>query len=126
MKRSLAALLSLFILVVGMAPVSTQAASSAELKSRMAQRLGKIVALKQKGTVGENNLGYLSPRGSLSGGESALVKAENADRRAVYQLIAAKTKSTASAVGKARAKRIRSSAPSGTWVQMADGSWKKA
>lgn len=125
MKRSLATLLSIFILVVGLAPV-TQAASASELKQRMAKRLGQIVALKQKGTVGENNQGYLTARGALSATESAQVKAENADRRAVYQIIAAKTKSSAATVGKARAKSIRGSAPSGTWVQSPDGSWKKA
>ena len=125
MKRSLATLLSIFILVVGLAP-ATQAASASELKARMAKRLGQIVALKQKGTVGENNLGYLTPKGALSGGESAAVNAENADRRAVYTIIAAKTKSSASTVGKARAKSIRSSAPSGTWIQLPSGAWKKA
>ncbi len=125
MKRAFATLLSVFILVIGLAPV-TQAASASELKERMAKRLGQIVALKKKGTVGENNLGYLTPRGKLSADEAQKVKAENVDRRAVYQLIAAKTKSSAATVGKTRAKSIRGSAPSGTWVQMSDGSWKKA
>ena len=126
MKRSIATLLSILILIVGLAPTSTEAASSAELKARMAQRLGKIVSLKKKGSVGENNQGYLTKRAALSGSESSLMNAENADRRAVYKIIATKTKSSAATVGKARAKSIRSSAPSGTWVQMPDGSWKKA
>lgn len=125
MKQSLVTLLSILILVVGLAPVA-QADSAGAIKARMAQRLAKVVALKQSGSVGENNQGYLSPRGALSGANKALVNAENADRRAVYQLIATKTKSSASVVGKTRAKSIRSSAPSGTWVQMPDGSWKKA
>ena len=126
MKRSIATLLSILILIVGLAPTSAEAASSAELKARMAQRLGKIVSLKKKGSVGENNQGYLTKRAALSGSESSLMNAENADRRAVYKIIATKTKSSAATVGKARAKSIRSSAPSGTWVQMPDGSWKKA
>ena len=125
MKRSLATLLSVIILVMGLAPV-TEAASANELKARMAKRLGNIVALKKKGTVGENNLGYLTLRGKLSATESAQVTAENADRRAVYQIIATKSKSSATTVGKVRAKSIRSSAPAGTWVQTLDGVWKKA
>jgi len=125
MKRSIATLLSIFILMVGLAP-ATEAASASELKARMAKRLGQIVALKQKGAVGENNLGYLTVKGALSGGESAAMKAENADRRAVYTIIAGKTKSSATTVGKARAKSIRSSAKTGTWVQLPSGAWKKA
>ena len=125
MKRIIATLLSIFILMIGLAPVS-EAASSSELKARMAKRLGQMVALKQKGSIGENNQGYLAVRGALSASEAAQVKAENADRRAVYQIIASKTKSSASVVGKARAKSIRSSAAKGTWIQMPDGSWKKA
>ncbi|BDS08030.1 hypothetical protein NT6N_30700 [Oceaniferula spumae] len=124
MKRSLATILSILVLVVGLAPVA-DADTPAQIKARMAKRLGQIVALKQKGSVGENNLGYLSPRGALSGSESAMVNAENADRRSVYQIIAGKTNSSATTVGKTRAASIRSSAPGGTWVQLPDGSWKK-
>lgn len=125
MKQSLVTLFSILILVVGLAPVA-QADSAGAIKARMAQRLGQVVALKQNGSVGENNQGYLTARKALSGKNAALLAAENADRRAVYQIIAGKTKSSASVVGRTRAKSIRSSAPSGTWVQMPDGSWKKA
>ena len=124
MKRSIALVLSLFILVVGMAPVA-YADSASAIKSRMAQRLSQIVSLKKSGKVGENNQGYLTVRGSLSAAQAAMVKAENADRRAVYQMIAAKTKKSVSYVGKARAAIIRKTAPKGTWVQNSSGIWKK-
>jgi len=112
------------MLVVGMAPAA-YADSSSAIKSRMAQRLSQIVSLKQSGKVGENNQGFLSVRGSVSASQSALIKAENADRRAVYQIIAAKTKKSASYVGKARAASIRKTAVKGTWVQLSSGIWKK-
>lgn len=125
MKQSLVTLFSVVLLFVGMTPAA-HADTPAQLKARMSERLAKVVALKQNGSVGENNLGFLTPRGSLTAAESAMVNAENSDRRAVYGIIAGKTNSSGAAVGKTRAKSIRSSAPSGTWVQMPDGSWKKA
>ena len=122
MKRSIATILSILVLVIGLTP-EVQADSAAAIKSRMAKRLAQVVSLKQGGDIGENNQGYLTVRGSLSATDTALVKAENADRKAVYQLIAAKTKSSASTVGKTRAASIRKSAPKGTWVQQTSGAW---
>ena len=124
MKRSITTLLSILVLVFGVTPV-VQADSAGEIKSRMVQRLGPVVALKKNESVGENNRGYLTVRKGLSSANTALVKAENADRKAVYQLIAAKTKSSATTVGKTRAASIRKMAAKGTWVQLADGTWKK-
>ncbi|MGB0775164.1 MAG: DUF1318 domain-containing protein, partial [Akkermansiaceae bacterium] len=48
------------------------------------------------------------------------------DRKAVYTIIAKKTKSSVSAVGKTRAASIRKSAAKGTWIQLASGAWKKS
>ena len=124
MKRSIATLLSILILVIGLAP-DVQADSSSAIKSRMAKRLGQVVSLKKSGAVGENNQGLLTARSSLSAANATLVKAENADRKAVYRLIAAKTKSSASTVGKTRAASIRKTAAKGTWVQLTNGTWKK-
>lgn len=45
--------------------------------------------------------------------------------KAVYQLIAAKTKSSAATVGKTRAASIRKTAAKGTWVQLTNGTWKQ-
>ena len=124
MKRSIATLLSIIVLVIGIAPVA-QADSAGEIKSRMAKRLGQVVSLKKSGAVGENNQGYLTVRGSLTAAQTTLVKAENVDRRSVYQLIAAKTQSSASTVGKTRAASIRKTAAKGTWIQLTSGSWKQ-
>ena len=124
MKRSIATLLSILVLIFGITPV-VHADSAGEIKSRMAKRLGQVVAFKKSEAVGENNQGYLTVRGSLSEADTALVNAENADRKSVYRLIAAKTKSSATTVGKTRAASIRKTAAKGTWVQQTNGSWTK-
>ena len=124
MKRSIAVMLSVVVLILGMAPVA-DADNAAAVKSRMAKRLNQIVSLKQSGTIGENNLGYLTVRGSLNDSQAAMVKAENDDRKAVYGMIAAKTNSSTSSVGKTRAASIRKSAPKGTWVQLPSGQWQQ-
>ena len=46
MKRSIAVMLSVVVLILGMAPVA-DADNAAAVKSRMAKRLNQIVALKQ-------------------------------------------------------------------------------
>ena len=50
------------------------------------ERFSDLKALKAKGVVGENNHGYVQ---ALGGGADvkAIVSAENADRKAVYQAI---------------------------------------
>lgn len=117
-------MLSVFVLFVGMAPYAN-ADDAAAIKSRMAKRLGEVVSMKKSGAVGENNQGYLTVRGNLSGSQSASVKAENNDRKAVYGIIAAKTKSNVAEVGKTRAASIRKSAPKGTWLQLPSGHWQQ-
>ena len=124
MKHSITTLLTLFALVFAFVPAA-HADTSSEIKSRMAKRLGQIVALKKSGSVGENNQGYLTVRGNLSAKDSTMVKAENADRKAVYQIIATKAKTSAASVGKTRAASIRKSAAKGTWVQLPSGAWKQ-
>jgi len=124
MKRSIATLLSILVLVIGLAP-DVQADSASAIKSRMASRLSQVVSLKKSGAIGENNQGYLAARSSLSAANATIVKVENSDRKSVYQLIAAKTKSSATQVGKTRASSIRKSAAKGTWIQLANGTWKK-
>ncbi len=91
MKKSIAVILSVFVLVAGLAPAS------------------------------HANLGYLTARKTLGAQAAKLVAVENADRKAVYRAIAAKAKSSATTVGKTRAASIRKSAPKGTWVQLPNG-----
>lgn len=124
MKRSIAIVLSTIIVLLGMAPVA-KAEDGAAIKARMAKRLGQLVALEKSGSIGENNQGYLTVRGNLNTEQAALVNAENADRKAVYRIIAAKTKTTVEHVGKARAASIRKAATKGTWIQLPSGHWQQ-
>ena len=88
----------------------------------MKERLPKIVDLKAKGLIGENNKGYLECLKGKKDGK-AIVDAENADRKKVYAHIAKKQGTTIEVVGKLRAKKIAEKAKAGQWIQGADGKW---
>jgi uncharacterized protein YdbL (DUF1318 family) len=93
-----------------------------ELKTRMKERIPVIQALKSKGIIGENNLGYLQ---FVSSGkeQEGLVNSENTDRKAVYTAIANQQGASADLVGKRRAIQIAESAGAGEWLQDNTGKW---
>lgn len=93
-----------------------------QVQARMKERVAAIETLKAAKIVGENNLGYLEFVGAKKEQE-ALVAAENADRKVVYQAIAAETRTSVETVGKRRALKIAEVARRGTLVQAADGKW---
>ncbi len=97
-------------------------ALAGSLKEKMKARQPKIIALKAKGLIGENNLGYLEYRGAKEP-RKELVKADNQDRESVYRAIARQQKTTAENVGRRRAAQIAERAPSGTWLQNIQGEW---
>lgn len=115
----------LFSLAVILAAGNSWAAdsSSEAVKARMAKRLPQVDALRAKGKVGENNQGYLKERASLSASERSVFKAENADRRTVYTLIAKRTGEALATVGRKRAATLRKLAKPGVWLQDAQGKW---
>lgn len=94
------------------------------IKDRMVARLPVINELKSKGVVGENNQGYLEFR-TGDRFQAAVIDAENQDRRAVYQAIAARQSTTAEFVGQTRAAQIADREPSGVWIQSSGGAWTK-
>ena len=89
------------------------------------KRLAIVKALKNKGTIGENNKGLLSYRVEKKIAEK-IVTAENLERLKTYKEIAKKQKVSVDFVGKARAEQIAKSAEAGTWIQQKDGTWKKS
>ena len=99
------------------------AAEDAALKERFLQRKPVIDQLKSQAKVGEDNVGKLALRTSLSEQETETIAAENADRETVYREIAASLNIPALEVGKRRALQIASLASPGTWLQDADGHW---
>ena len=94
------------------------------VKERMLTRLPQIDSMKSKGIIGENNRGFLEFLGS-DHSNAQIVEEENADRRKVYQAIAAQQGTTPELVGSRRAMQIEENAPSGTWLQAPDGNWAK-
>lgn len=93
-----------------------------ELKARMLQRIPAIQALKSKGIIGEDNLGYLQFVSSAKEQEG-VVNSENADRKAVYTAIANQQGASADLVGKRRAIQIAENAGAGEWLQDNAGKW---
>ena len=114
-------ILSVFILTV----VITDANSASDsIKQRMIDRLPIIKALKDKGVVGENNMGFLEFIGDQEE-RADVVAAENKDRKLVYEAIAKKQGATPEVVGKHRAAQISGRALAGEWLQDANGKWYK-
>ena len=120
MKRiTIVAMLLIFILGMLITHVN---ASSQAIKQRMIKRLPEIKALKDQGIVGENNKGYLEFVGPQKT-KANVVKAENNDRKQVYQAIAKQQGTTVELVGKHRAVQIANKARPKDWLQDANGKW---
>jgi uncharacterized protein len=123
MNNFLVRLVLVFSFVCAGAPL-LRAQDLGAIKQRMEARLSTLDALKTNGTVGENNQGFVEVKSAQD--EAALVvAAENADRLAVYEVIARKTGSTVAKVGGARARQIAAGSKAGVWVQQEDGAWVK-
>ena len=94
-----------------------------QVKVRMLARRPAMIALLAQQKAGEDNQGYLSARGALTDAEQKLLKDENAERRQVYEEIAARTKAPVKQVGAQRAEAIARQVKAGTWLQDAAGTW---
>ncbi len=97
---------------------------AASIKARMIERIPAITILKNQGTVGENNVGFLEFR-STSKPQQHLISAENRDRNIVYTAIGKQQGVSSTLVGQRRAKQIAKAGKAGQWFQKADGSWYK-
>ena len=113
----------LLLFLVSLFPAIVPARGQEDVKSRMASRLPVIDALKAKGAVGENNRGYLEFRGPAE--KADVVSAENADRTALFEDIAARQGTTAEVVGRRFAVKFRDLARPGEWLQDDAGAWRK-
>lgn len=102
--------------------IAGTAVSAENIKSRMKTRLPDIVALKKKGIIGETKRGYLDFVGKARE-KAALVKAENRDRRAVYQAIAKQQNVSVAVVEKRRAMQIAQKTRPEFWLQNKNGKW---
>ncbi len=125
MKKQIALTLVALLTLAG-SWTFAQGDSADEIRDRMIKRLDQISELKGKGSIGEDNAGYLKAvSGSLSSSHNELVEQENADRKKVYEAIASKQGTTAELVGKRRAIQLAEQAKSGEYVMDASGQWKQ-
>lgn len=96
-----------------------------ELIRAMAARHPTIRAMLDKGVVGESHDGYLKPRGPLAGTDQSTVDAENANRKELYAIEAAKKKTPVDQVALgyylARLEHVNR----GTWVERYDKASKR-
>lgn len=102
------------------APAFADSASAA--KQRMRERVHQIDSLKTAEAVGENNQGFLEARKS-DPAVTAVVEAENADRKVVFAETARNAGTTADTVGRAFARQIAAASAPGVWLQRENGEW---
>ena len=84
MKRMLSLVVAVVIGFVCLA----QADAKDDAKQRRKERRAQIVELVQAGQASEGNDGYLVAKPGLDAAKAELVKAENADRKIGYEVIA--------------------------------------
>jgi uncharacterized protein len=123
MKFARIALFMLIAAVFG-APAFAQDDQGA-IQERMKGRIAQVDALKVAGVVGENNKGFLEQRGALQPDQTAVLNAENTDRRALYAILAGRLGLSVTVVGEQRATNLRERSAAGVWLQGADGAWYK-
>ncbi len=92
------------------------------IKERMKARVPAIIALKNRGIIGEGYDGFLHFVGASREGKD-IVNAENRDRRTVYEAVAARQSTTVQVVGRRRALQLVKIASPGHYLQKPDGSW---
>lgn len=97
-----------------------------ELRQRFKQRFAAILKLKDAGRLGETSQGYLAvpPQGSLDNDSKALMEQENADRRRLYELIAAETGASPELVGQRNGQRNFDEASKGHWLRQGN-QWRQ-
>lgn len=109
----------------GESPVKPQPADEMQaLKKKFEERFPKVRALKQAGVVGETSDGYLDYVEERSADAAAIVDAENADRRKLYELIAKDEGVAPETVARRNALRNFERARKGEWIRR-DGKWEQ-
>jgi uncharacterized protein YdbL (DUF1318 family) len=133
-KAKIAVLISLLIVVVFMDVLIVWAQTKYDIKEMTPEvqaaldnrrnRFDKLQVLKAKGTIGENNRGYVEVLNPNQEAE-ALVQAENKDRRLIYQTIERQNNLTNAleTIEKVFAQVQRDKASSGEKIQEESGRW---
>lgn len=114
-------------LTFGIRAAYAQEALSPEVEEaalRRKGRLDEIYALERKGVIGESRVGLLELRDPSRETASVkrLIEAENRDRILICEKVAAKNNITVDELNKVYAKRLHSDAPTGTPIEVLNGS----
>jgi len=118
------AVLALSLALFSLAAIEANAApQEAELKTRFRERLSAIRQLKDTGKIGETTEGMLAAVGQVDDTAGALISAENADRSALYQIIAERTGEPPAEVAKQAAIRNYRDATPEHYLRLKDGRW---
>ena len=87
-------------------------------------RYAELTSLEASGVIGENSAGLVVVRNSSGSSAEKIVNEENADRMLIYKAVAAKNGTSVSDVQKLYAERLQKTAPQGTPIESASGSWQ--
>jgi len=104
--------------------VTLAAPTKEELRGRFEQRYPQIKQAKSDGKIGETSTGLLEAVKSADSTFSKLIDEENADRRALYELIAKDEKVDADVVARRAAQRNFQKAKPGEYLKE-DGKWRQ-
>jgi hypothetical protein len=118
--------LSLILTLAALALLPQSANAQAEengIKQRILQRVGAVDELKIKALVGENNKGLLEQRAMLAPAQTKVMNEENADRKALYAILAKRLGLPVTVVGQGRAESIRKKSALRLWIQEPSGKW---
>ena len=96
---------------------------SADFSDRMKSRLSSVVAAKDAGSIGEGVDGFLHLREINNLASAKLVEEENADRRQLFQSLAAKTGGSVDEVARKFSQGIATKAKKGHWFRKSSGDW---
>ena len=124
MRRPQTLLISFFVTLGCLLLFSSisQATTAQEIQNRMKARYPTIVSMKDKGIIGENNIGLLEFRTKKSTNKK-IIDAENSDRTTVYVAIAKKQGVSTKLVGARRAVAIAQNGKKGHIFQNKNGDW---
>ena len=97
----------------------------ADLKDRMKERLPKVLAAKNVGTVGEGSDGLLYVRPSAGDNDVKLAKDENSDRTSYFVQAAKAVNASPSDIAKQWAKGMWAKGSKGHWYRSSKGIWSQ-
>lgn len=120
--------LSLIVTFAALALLPQIANAQAEengIKQRILQRISGVDEMKINALVGENNKGLLEQRAMLAPAQTKLMNDENADRKALYAILAKRLGLSVSVVGQGRAESIRKKSAPKVWIQEPSGKWSQ-